>query len=199
MLFVAGVFCAMASPLHAFTGADKGDKNSTAHYPQFGATATFAPGFMRNQEPLSFYLHGQAFVFIDKRVSLRGDAFMMLPSSNDGHIFDMHHTFSAGPSLHFTHGQAVDPYIGFGVGFSYSQLKPTLISYETAPAVNPLFMPHIGCRVFAEQWFYFFAEANYNLGKHFPENHPAVSFSELRISAGLGFQFSKMKAKPKTL
>jgi hypothetical protein len=196
LLFAAISTCAVASPPHI---TDKGDNQSASYFPQFGGAATFAPGFMKNQKRPNFHLHGYGFVYIDKRVSIRGDAFILLPSANDEAIFDSHYTFSAGPSFHFTHGRAVDPYAGFTVGFTYSQLSHTLMSYSTQPALNPLFMPHAGCRIFAEQWFYVFAEANYAVGKHFPENHPAVSFSELRISAGLGIQFSKKRTQPAAL
>jgi hypothetical protein len=183
--------CASLPALAQKNEADKGRGIKTVSSPLFGATATFAPGIMTNQAQTNFYLHGQAFVFIDKHVSLRGDAFVLLPSSNSGRIFDSHNTFSAGPSFHFTHGKAFDPYAGFGVGFTYSQLQTSLSSLSTAPAINPLFMPHLGFRVFAEQWFYVFAEVNYARGKHFSEYRPAVSFTELRFSGGLGFHFSR--------
>lgn len=189
----------VCSSLHAIAQkepADKGGEIKTVYSPVFGVMATFAPGVMVNQGQANYYLHGQAFVFIDKHVSLRGDAFVLLPASNSGRVFDSHNTFTAGPSFHFTHGKAFDPYAGFGVGFTYSQLQTSLSSLSTAPAINPLFMPHLGFRVFAEQWFYVFAEVNYARGKHFSEYRPAVPFTELRFSAGLGFHFSNKKTLP---
>jgi hypothetical protein len=164
------------------------------YFPQFGTSATFAPGFMSGQKSANYYLHGHAFVFIDRLVSLRGDAFVSLRSNNADRIFEMHHTFSAGPSLHILHGDVADPYIGLGVGFSYSRLKSDLIGEPNSNALNPLVMPHLGCRFYAEQWFYFFAETHYAIGKHFAEQRPAVKFNELRFAAGLGFQISKRVA-----
>ncbi|MGL5888541.1 MAG: hypothetical protein ACRC3B_01570, partial [Bacteroidia bacterium] len=159
-----------------------------------GTAATFAPGLMSGQEGVNYYLHGHTFVFIDRLVSLHGDAFLSLPSSNEERIFEQHHTFSAGPSFHILHGRTVDPYAGFTVGFSYSQLKADLIGVPAKYSANPLFMPHLGCRFYAEQWFYFFAETHYAVGKHYTEQRPATKFNEFRISAGLGFQFSKRQA-----
>ncbi|MCA6364918.1 MAG: hypothetical protein IM638_17940 [Bacteroidetes bacterium] len=192
------LFC-VCSSLPAFAQeqqTDKGREIKTVYSPVFGLMATFAPGVMVNQPKSNYYLHGQAFVFIDTHVSLRGDAFVLLPSSNPLRIFDSHNSFSAGPSFHFTHGKAFDPYAGFGVGFTYSELQTSLSSLSSAPAINPLFMPHLGFRVFAEQWFYVFAEVNYAYGKHFSEYRPAVAFTELRFSGGLGFHFSKKQAAP---
>ncbi len=163
------------------------------YYPQFGSSITFAPGFMSGQQSANYYLHGHTFVFIDRLVSLHGDAFLSLKSNNADQIFEVHNTFSAGASLHILHGDVANPYIGLGVGFSYSQLKSNFITLPDFYSLNPLVMPHLGCRFYAEQWFYFFAETHYAIGKHFPEQQPAVKFNEVRIAAGLGFQISERK------
>lgn len=173
----------------------KATYNPYQYFPKLGATATFSPGFMSGQRPVNYYLHGNAFVFIDQKVSLRGDAFISLRSDQADRLFVHHHTFTAGPSFHLFHGKVMDPYAGFTLGISYTGLSDDSLAQPSGASINPLVMPHLGCRFYAERWFYFYVETHYAIGKHYTELVPAVAFNEWRISAGLGFQFAKRKEK----
>lgn len=145
------------------------------------------------------YLHGTLEYYWTKRFSTRGDGFYFVnKDKNTNGGMKHNHSLQVGASYHFMKGMFIDPFVGLTAGLSYEQIYPVDIvrgdgvvfqDYKMAGHFDPIWAPRVGVNIFGQNIFHFFIEAEYLIGSYRPPTGPSRSLNEVRVSAGLGFNF----------
>jgi len=156
--------------------------------------ATISPAKMFGYNESYFYLHGNLEGYLSDKVSVSGDAYMFLgeqTKSPEG--FKYINNVFFGLNYHFVKGNG-DLYLGVQPGVCIAQLKtesPKVI--EAHVGTSPVFSSILGYNYFVGKYFNFFLQARYIAGSHNYDLHK--SLSEIRFSAGLGFNINTIKKK----
>jgi hypothetical protein len=144
------------------------------------------------------YLHGTAEYYFTERFSARGDGYYFLNKNKvDGGI-KYNHAIQVGASWHLLKNATIDPFIGVRAGLNVAQVYPmdltngagaTWEDYKIPAHIDPVWGPHVGVNFFGQRIFHFFIEAHYLVGNYTPAAGPSRSLNELRVSAGLGWNW----------
>ena len=185
-----------------------GQENKTRfiHPGLLRAQATIAPGLLLQENANTIDLHGNLEYYIDKHISIRGDAFFLMHANFNSGINPLHynHAIFSGASYHFSTKNHFDPYLAFEPGISMTELilNPCPDGAECLvppiygnKAVNPMISSAAGFNYYFERWFHLFCEARYSYGKHLSGSSEPLSLSQLRFSFGLGFNLDFIKKK----
>jgi hypothetical protein len=150
------------------------------------AQLTISPSYNLSNKQSYFYLHGNAEVYLDKKISISGEGYYYLGNlSSNNSIFDYNHSCFFGASYHFLKNNN-DLYIGIQPGISITKLNEqenNLLSTNTG--INPVFSTVIGYNFYVHKIFHFFIQSRLVLGEHNHDMHK--NLNEIRFSAGLGF------------
>jgi hypothetical protein len=151
------------------------------------ATATLCPSkmFAKNFSP--FYLHGFAEYFAEDNVSVAGEGFYYLGDfSNKKSIIEYHHSIFFGTNYHILNKNH-DLFMGMEPGISLTKLKPAPGGKtDGKPFVNPLFSMNVRYNYYVWKYFHFFIQTKIVAGENI--NYHPFNLSDIRFSAGLGFQ-----------
>lgn len=152
------------------------------------AQLTLSPSYMLKSKQAYFYLHGSLEGYVEKNVSIAGDFFYYLGNlSDETPSLQSHHNIFFGANYHFPKHQH-DVYIGLQPGISFTKLNPEkYLLDETTLGVNPLISISGGYNFFLNNYLHFFIQSRFITGKH--HNNIRQNLNELRLSAGLGFNF----------
>ncbi|MGZ3900035.1 MAG: hypothetical protein ACXVNQ_06715 [Bacteroidia bacterium] len=154
---------------------------------------TISTSKMLNNKESGFYLHGNLEIYFNKRVSFCGDAYYFLNAQKGNSYFDMNHNIFYGLLWHFTK-KSNDLYVGIQPGIAITKLKTNQVDMVvTQTGINPVFSSVIGYNFYVNKFFNFFLQSRLILGEHNYDIHR--SLSELRFSAGLGFNINCLKPK----
>ncbi|CAN5918601.1 hypothetical protein BH11BAC7_BH11BAC7_08410 [soil metagenome] len=146
----------------------------------------------------NIYLHGTLEYYWTDHFSTRGDAFYFVNKNKTNGGLKHNHSIQVGASWHFLKGMGIDPFIGVTGGISYEQIYPvdimrgdgvTLKEYPVPGHFDPVWAPRVGVNLFGQHVFHFFIEVEYLMGKYRPSVGPSRSLNEVRVSAGLGFNW----------
>lgn len=152
---------------------------------------TLSPGYLFADKNTYFYFHGNLEGFIEDRVSLSGDSYMFLGNqTSDNGVLKMNQSSFFGIAKHFSNGRS-DFYICFQPGFSLTQVNNHKLAVEYDVAFNPMMSTAVGYNYVFYKYFHFFTQLRYCYGTHL-YNQP-VGLSEIRFSAGLGFNVNVKK------
>ena len=156
------------------------------------AQLTLSPSYLFSEKQSLFYLHGNLEYYLHDKISVAGEGYYFLGSSKgDSTIFDFNHSSFFGISKHFVKGNS-DFYIGLQPGISIVKLKVGNDSdLHSSSGVNPLFSVITGCNYFIGNYVHFFLQMRYVNGQN--NFTKVVNLSELRLSAGLGFNLKSKK------
>ncbi len=144
------------------------------------------------------YLHGTAEYYFTERFSMRGDLFYFLNKNKVAGGMKHNHSLQVGASWHLLKGSMIDPFIGARAGLSLAQVYPMdlrnsattdWIAYPVKMHLDPNWAPHVGVNIFGQRIFHFFIEAQYLIGSYRPPVGPVLSLNEVRVSAGLGWNW----------
>jgi hypothetical protein len=156
--------------------------------------ATISPAKMFGYKESYFYLHGNLEGYLSEKVSVSGDAYMFLgeqTKSPEG--FKYINNVFFGLNYHFLKGNG-DLYMGLQPGVCIAQLKAESPKVtEAHVGTSPVFSSILGYNYFVGKYFNFFIQARYIAGSHNYDLHK--SLSEIRFSAGLGFNINTIKKK----
>jgi len=158
--------------------------------------ATISPAKMFGYNESYFYLHGNLEGYLSDNVSVSGDGYMSLGQQTRApEAFRKINNLFFGLNYHFIKGNG-DFYIGVQPGVCIATLetispKILIAHYGT----SPVFSAVAGYNYFVGKYFNFFVQTRYIVGSHNYDLHK--SLSEIRFSAGLGFNINAMKSKPK--
>jgi hypothetical protein len=154
---------------------------------------TLSPSYMLEEKVGYFYLHGNIEGFVSENISISGDGFLSMGSlTSDEQKLDYNHNLLFGGYYHFTN-RTNDLYAGFQPGLAFSQIRTNELMLISRPSVTPIISPVVGYSYFINDYFHFFAQARYIYGTHYYDEK--LSLAEIRLSAGLGFNFSLLKLK----
>ena len=150
----------------------------------------------------NIYLHGTAEYYWDQRFSMRGDVYYLLNKSADKGGVKHNHGIQVGGSCHLLKGSNIDPFIGLRGGINITQVNPmdfsnkltlTWVDYNVPAHIDPTWAPVVGVNFYGERIFHFFVEGEYMMGTYRPPIGPQLSLEEIRVSVGLGWNFSFYK------
>lgn len=168
------------------------------------ATATISPGFMLNNKQTNIYIHGHIEFFPESKISLRGDAFWFVGAQEKPQLFNGNSMITFGAAYHLRKNR-FDVAFGLQPGVMLTQPNSTMWDTfknlaHTYYQVNynytavPVISPYVGLTFYPGKYVNFFAEVRYNNGKYFSYTNGTTLFlSEIKISAGLGFQIPYKK------
>lgn len=156
------------------------------------AQLTLSPSYMFTDKQSYFYLHGNLEGYVSDNLSLSGEGYYGLGNVSSGeNLFANHHNLFYGASWHFICSLG-DFYAGLQPGLSFTRLKETGNNLVQATrGTNPLISAVAGYNFYIHKIFHFFIQTRFITGQH---NYDAVKdLSEIRISAGLGFNINTSK------
>lgn len=158
------------------------------------AMATISPSKMFGYNESYFYLHGNLEGYLSKKVSVAGEGYMFLgEQTNAIHSFQFNHNLFFGMSYHVTKGNG-DLYLGIQPGVAISKLNTDSVKVPVAHVgTNPVFSAIAGYNYFVGKYFNFFVQTRFIAGEHNYDKHKTLS--EIRFSAGLGFNINTLKKK----
>ncbi len=145
----------------------------------------------------NIYIHGTAEYYWRDHFSTRADLFYFVNKNNVDGGLKHNHSVQVGASYHFNKKMTIDPFIGVTTGLSVEQIYPVTMSrgdgvtwlYPAPAHIDPIWAPRVGVNFFGQHIFHFFVEAEYLMGSYRPPVGPTLSLNEIRVSAGLGFNF----------
>lgn len=152
---------------------------------------TFTPSHMFCDKQTYIYIHGGLECYITKKLSVTGEIYYNAGALSHSNTFDYNHSLFFGSNWHFTKANN-DFFLGLHPGLSLTKLnaKNNNIT-ETSAGINPLISAVVGYNFFINKYFHFFLDTRYILGDHNYDIHK--SLSELKFSAGLGFNLNTKK------
>ena len=155
------------------------------------AQLTLSPSTMFSTNESYFYLHGNFEGFVSNSISLVGEGYYYLGTiSAQESTFQYNHNLFFGASKHFTKNNH-DVYVGLQPGIAFTKLNPIANNLTaTSKGTNPVFSTVVGYNFYVNNLFHFFVQTRYIAGEHnFDINK---NLSELRFSAGLGFNLNAL-------
>lgn len=158
--------------------------------------ATISPSYLFSQKQSLFYLHGNFEGYVSNKISLSGDAFYHVGSSNGSeNIVRFNHSILFGGNYHFIKNNN-DLYLGIQPGINFTKLSDTKINNPQL-GINPVFSFVAGYNFFVNPYFHFFVQGRLMAGAH--HYNQFINLTEMRLSAGLGFNINSIKLNNKRL
>lgn len=153
---------------------------------------TISPSKLLSTSNKYFYLHGFLEGYLNEKISVTGEGYFYLGMINKARSdFKYNHSLFFGFSRHFTKNN-FDFYLGIQPGVMITKINPPVDYFwdNTKTAVNPSVASIVGINYFAGKYVHFFVQSRLVLAEHqtdWPKN-----ISDLRFSAGLGFNLNTM-------
>lgn len=156
------------------------------------AQLTISPSYSFSDQESYFYLHGNLEGYLSDRLSLSGEAYYGLGNTASGSYPFLHnHSGFFGASWHYVKNSN-DLYVGLQPGLAFTRLDESENNMKpTSSGINPLFSAVAGYNFYVSRVFHFFVQSRLILGEHTYD--VAWDLSELRLSAGLGFNINTLK------
>ncbi|MFN5418224.1 MAG: hypothetical protein ACK5B9_14295 [Flavobacteriia bacterium] len=159
---------------------------------------TISPSKLLSTSNSYFYLHGFLEGYLNEKISVAGEGYFYQGIINEGRSdFKYNHALFFGFSRHFTKNN-FDFYLGIQPGVMITKINPPYDNMwdnvwdNSKAAVNPSVSALMGINYFVGKYVHFFVQSRLVLAEHqtdYPRN-----ISDLRISAGLGFNLNTMKS-----
>lgn len=158
------------------------------------AMATISPSKMFGYNESYFYLHGNLEGYVNQKVSIAGEGYLFLGEQTKApQSFKTLNNLFFGMNYHYVKGSA-DLYIGLQPGVAIGKLNTDSLKVPMAHVgVSPVCSAVTGVNYFVGNYFNFFIQMRYVAGEHNYDFHK--SLSEIRLSAGLGFNIHTIKKK----
>ena len=150
---------------------------------------TISPSYQFQSTQSHFSFHGGNDIYLNRRFSIATDGYFYLGSLNAGlSEFDYNHLVLWGGNFHFVKS-INDLYFGFQPGVSFTKIDAERNYLATSSmGVNTVFSTTVGYNCYISNMFHFFLQSKLVLANHSFDK--AQSINELKISAGLGFNFN---------
>lgn len=171
------------------------------------ADASIVSGYMPVNGIRNVHVNGNAEYYIDNKVSVRGDATILLGSSGlskDSVGFKDNHSIGLGLVYHFKTKNHFDPYFIFQPSIAYtSSYKTNYVSDSIHiptrknfdGVLSPLATAGLGFNYYFQRFAHLFLETRYVYGNHLSNAPTPLSLQEWRITFGLGFNVFAVKPK----
>lgn len=167
----------------------------------FRAQGNLAPGYLFSQKFFAAYVTGDMDLFIDDRFAVSGScwiSFAAAPKNTEGLLAN--HSIFGGVNYHFLKPKHFDPFIGITPGMAlvktaYKDNEGVLKKSKFSAA--PLVSFDAGFNYYVGSIFHFFLKAQTVVGQTFGDAPSPNRLDELKLTAGLGFNFRAWKPKIK--
>lgn len=153
---------------------------------------TLSPAVQPGSKLIHFYLHGDLEYYVENRISIRADSYVLLGSQQKPELFDQKYMSFFGAIFHFPF-KRLDPFIGFQPGIAVSSVNYDLPEGGSATSdltFSPLISPIAGVNLYVGKVIHFFAVVRYVYGRHMSNAPEIISLSEITGSFGLGWNFN---------
>jgi hypothetical protein len=163
----------------------------------FRAQGNIAGAYLFQQKIFMPYLTGDMDLFFDNHVALAGSVWVSLPISKIKSGLKQNHAVFGGINYHPLKKGRWDPYICLTPGIGLVQAEETNGELVTRTHLSPvpLLSASVGCNYYIGSIFNFFVKAQGVSGQFFKLEHRAIRLDDLRLTAGLGFNFQLWKPK----
>lgn len=166
------------------------------------AQLTLSAGDMLHyKDAVNLFLHGDLGYYLDEKISLRGDSYYYLGNIEGEDLFDQNHSTFAGIVYHFGTNSHIDPFVGFQPGVAITRQAPVIMAGNpdiqiegNSMKFSPLVSGLAGINFYGSDYFHLFLNIRYLQGNYM-SFYNTVPLDELRISAGLGWNFDLSKSK----
>lgn len=156
-------------------------------------TLTISPSKSLTSPKSYFYLHGILEGYLSKSISVSGEGYFyqgMIKGNKSN--FSYNHSLFFGFSKHFTKNN-LDFHVGLQPGVSFTQLAADSLVLSPKTSVNPSLSAIVGLNYFVGKYLHFFIQSRLVLAEH--QTDYARNISDLRFSAGLGFNINTIRIK----
>jgi hypothetical protein len=169
--------------------ATRPEEQSPIHKGLIRTTLTLSPGYFTALKESYFYIHGNMEYYLSPTWSVAGDGYIGMGRPLSNAAFREYHNIFFGANWHHARGRndlslGLQPGAGFVQTGSPGSKSTAMVALASATA---------GYNFFINRNFHFFLQGRYSTGSY--EDNGRHSLSELRLSAGLGLQFSTLKTK----
>ncbi len=175
-------------------------------------TATISPGYMLNSPQTNIYINGDLEYFMEEKISFRSEIFVMVGTQSKPAILQDNSSLLWG-GLYHMHKNRFDFFVGLQTGINFT--KPGDVTLDSIVKLRrgftsnygpvtetyiykviPVISPMVGITFYVSDYFNFFLNARYVVGKYYGyTDGKTLILDEIRISAGLGFQIHVKKDK----
>lgn len=181
------IYCLLSSNILA-------QQDATERIGMFRGQANLAGSYILPFKQFGTFITGDFNYYLNPRVSMTGEGWFMLPAT-EKQLLTAHHNLLGGLTWHLSTHTRWDPYLAFTPGISFTAQRDTTEGKNriTPIALSPTLTLAAGCNYYAGSIFHFFIKIRYlytNLTAH---ELPSSTLHEIRITAGLGFNFKKIK------
>lgn len=154
-----------------------------------------AGGYLFAQKAAGAYLVGDFDLFIDERVSITGAGWYGFKMSDNSNGLNRNHAIFSGFNYHFLKKGKWDPFIGLspGLGIAELQYSDSEGIPQSTVGIAPLISGEIGCNYYVGSIFNLFVKARAVSGQVRGEAPTPARLDEIKISAGLGWNFRLWK------
>lgn len=156
-----------------------------------------AGAYLFSQKTFVPYLTGDMDLFFDPHVALAGSVWVSLPIGKITSGIKQNHAVFGGANYHPLKNGRWDPFIGLtpGIGLVQAEQNVGELTTRTKLSVVPLLSAAVGCNYYIGSVFNFFVKAQGVSGQFFKIEHQSIRLDDLRLTAGLGFNFQLWKPK----
>ena len=157
-----------------------------------------APGYLVFQKDVTAYVNGEVEYFVDDRAAAFGSLWASFNMGNDPKGLFANHAIFSGINYHFLKPQRIDPYIGLtpGIGLVRAGYADSLGNFhKTDFTPIPLIAVAAGFNYYIGSVFHLFVKAQFTAGQIFSSLPVEKRVDELKITAGLGFNFRVWRPK----
>ncbi|MCX7745090.1 MAG: hypothetical protein N2167_11050 [Flavobacteriales bacterium] len=162
----------------------------------FRGQANLAGSYIMPFKQFGTFITGDFNYYLNPQVSITGEGWYMLPVT-EKQLFTAHHNLLGGITWHLSKNTRWDPYLAFTPGISFTAQRDTTEGNNriTPVALSPALTLAVGCNYYAGSIFHFFVKIRYLYTNLIAQELPSSTLHEIRITAGLGFNFRKKKIK----
>lgn len=189
---VSSVILAICVAYVGYAQTEKFDRTGTIR-----AQGNLASGYLFNQKEFGAYIVANVDVYVAPKVSIMGEGWYGFNLHNDQTGIRGNHAVFAGINYHFIRHKNWDPYIGFspGVGMVVAGYADSMALRQSRLMVGPLLSLDAGCNWYIGAIFNIFINLRFVSGQVMGEPPTATRLEELKLSAGLGWNFRAWKRK----
>jgi hypothetical protein len=152
------------------------------------AAASIGPGLMLDRPTTNIYVTGDWNLFIEDRISLRGQGSWFIDAQQDSSLLKQNSQLSFGPFYHWVKGRS-DLSAGLMPGISLTQLRTPVMSESMAPLK---LLPNIsisgGVTYYVWKYLHFFVNVRYIHAEYVGTATGSLPLDEVVVTAGLGWQ-----------
>lgn len=158
----------------------------------FRSHGNIAGGYLFQQKRAAAYITGDGDIFIDNHVALTGSLWFSVPLGKKYETgIKANHQFFGGVNYHILKQGRWDPYFGLtpGVGLVSAAYQNGEELRRTKISPVPLVSAAVGCNYYIGSIFNFYLKLQGVTGQLLKDVPQAVPLHELKMTAGLGWNF----------